>query len=151
MIVDPVVVIPDMLSKKASTKDKSRLESKNGKHPKIAIPNHDKVVRRKTCCKFSFLFTSRFVSTRSVPIKAATDADNRKALFFSSYINCTKNGISMNAPSIMRSTPIAKKTVLLLFIFDVGGYLKIFEIQHNKTLIISIFYLGNLINLLYCD
>jgi len=31
--------------------------------------------------------------------------------------------------------PIAKKTVLLLFIFDVGGYLKIFEIQHNKTLL----------------
>ncbi|GIS66886.1 MAG: hypothetical protein CM1200mP5_6700 [Candidatus Pelagibacterales bacterium] len=47
IIVDPVVVIPDMLSKKASTKDKSRLESKNGKHPKIAIPSHDKVVRRK--------------------------------------------------------------------------------------------------------
>jgi hypothetical protein len=112
IIVDPVVVIPDMLSKKASTNDKLRLESKNGKHPKIAIPNHDKVVRRKACCKFSFLFSSRFVSTRSVPIKAVTDADNRKVLFFSSYINCTKNGISMNAPNITRSTPIAKKTVL---------------------------------------
>ena len=135
IIVDPVVVIPDMLSKKASTKDRFRLESKNGKHPKIAILNHDKVVRRKTCCKFSFLFTSRFVSTKSVPIKAVTVAYNRKALFFSSYINCTKNGISMNAPNITSSIPIAKKTVLLLFIFDVGGYLKIFEIQHNKTLL----------------
>jgi len=41
----------------------------------------------------------------------------------------------MNTPSIMRSMPIAKKTVLLLFIFEVGGYLKIFEIQHNKTLL----------------
>ena len=41
----------------------------------------------------------------------------------------------MNAPNITRSTPIAKKTVLLLFIFDVGGYLKKFEIQHNKTLL----------------
>ena len=57
----------------------------------------------------------------------------------------------MNAPNIIRSTPVAKKTVLILFIFEDGGYLKIFEIQHNKTLIISIFYLGNLINLLYCD
>ena len=135
IIVDPVVVIPDMLSKKASTNDKLRSDNKNGIHPKIAIPNHDKVVRRKTCCKFSFLFTSRFVSTRSVPIKAVIDADNRKVLFFSSYINCTKNGISMNIPSITRSTPIAKKTVLLLFIFEVGGYLKIFEIQHNKPLL----------------
>ena len=41
----------------------------------------------------------------------------------------------MNAPSNIKSTPIAKKTVLLLFIFEVGGYLKIFEIQHNKTLL----------------
>ena len=41
----------------------------------------------------------------------------------------------MNIPNIIRSTPIAKKTVLLLFIFEVGGYLKIFEIQHNKTLL----------------
>ena len=59
----------------------------------------------------------------------------KKALFASSYINWIKNGISMNAPNIIRSTPIAKKTVLLLFIFEVGGYLKIFEIQHNKTLL----------------
>ena len=41
----------------------------------------------------------------------------------------------MNAPNIIRSTPIAKKTVLLLFIFEVGGYLKIFEIQHKKPLL----------------
>ena len=41
----------------------------------------------------------------------------------------------MNIPNIIRSTPIAKKTVLLLFIFEDGGYLKIFEIQHNKTLL----------------
>ena len=39
----------------------------------------------------------------------------------------------MNAPNITRRLPIAKKTVLLLFIFEVGGYFKIFEIQHNKT------------------
>jgi len=47
-----------MLSKKASTNDKSRLENKKGKQPKIAILNQDKVVRRKACCKFSFLFSS---------------------------------------------------------------------------------------------
>ena len=33
------------------------------------------------------------------------------------YKNSTKSGISMNVPSIIRRTPIAKKTVLLLFIF----------------------------------
>ena len=67
-------------------------------------------------------------------MKAVIDADDRKMPFSSSYIHWTKNGISMNIPNIIRSTPIAKKTVLLLFIFGVGGYLKIFEIQHNKTL-----------------
>ena len=44
------------------------------------------------------------------------EEDERKVLFISSYIHCTKNGISMNIPNIIRSTPVAKKTVLLLFI-----------------------------------
>ena len=112
MIVDPVVVIPDMLSKKESTNDKLRSDSKNGIHPKIAILNHDKVVRRKASCKFSFLFSSRFVRIKSIPINAVTDADDKNVLFSSPYINWIKNGISMNAPNIIRSTPIAKKTVL---------------------------------------
>ena len=54
---------------------------------------------------------------------------------FSSYINPTINGISMDIPNIIRSMPTAKKTVLLLFIFEIGDYLKIFEIQHNKSLL----------------
>ena len=135
MIVDPVVVIPDMLSKKESTNDKLRLDSKNGILPKKAMLNHDKVVRRKACCKFSFLLSSKLARTRSIPINTVTVADDRKVLFFSSYMSCTINGISMNTPSIIRSIPIAKKTVLLLFIFENGGYLKIIEIQHNKTLL----------------
>jgi len=112
IIVDPVVVIPDMLSKKESINDKLRSDSKNGIHPKIAILNHDKVVSKKACCKFIFLFSSRLARTKSIPINAVTDDDDKNVLFFSPYINCTKNGISMNAPSIIRSTPIAKKTVL---------------------------------------
>ena len=112
MIVDPVVVIPDILSKKESTNDKLRSDSKNGIHPKIAILNHDKVVRRKACCKFSFLLSSKFVRTKSIPINAVTDADDKNVLFFSPYINWIKNGISIDAPNIIRSTPIAKKTVL---------------------------------------
>ena len=112
MIVDPVVVIPDMLSKKESTNDKLRLDSKNGILPKKAMLNHDKVVRRKACCKFSFLFSSKFVRTKSIPINVVTEADDKNVLFSSPYINWIKNGISMDAPNIIRSTPIAKKTVL---------------------------------------
>ena len=38
-------------------------------------------------------------------------------------------------PILLAAHQLQKKTVLLLFIFEVGGYLKIFEIQHNKTLL----------------
>ena len=38
-------------------------------------------------------------------------------------------------PILLEAHQLQKKTVLLLFIFEVGGYLKIFEIQHNKTLL----------------
>ena len=48
IIVEPVVVIPDILSKKESTNDKLRSDNKNGIHPKIAILNHDKVVSKKS-------------------------------------------------------------------------------------------------------
>jgi len=126
-----VVVIPDILSKKESTNDKFRFDNKNGKHPKRAMLSHDKVVRRNACCKFSFLFLSAFVSMRSIPINIVIDDDTKKVLFFSLYINWTKSGISINTPKIIKSTPTAKKTVLLLFIFEQEGYLKIFKIQHN--------------------
>jgi hypothetical protein len=135
IIVEPVVVIPDILSKKESTIDKLRSENMNGIDPKTAMLNHDRVVKRKACCKFNFLFSSRLVRIRSIPINVVRAEEDKKVLFSSSYINSTINGISMNAPNIIRRMPIAKKTVLLLFIFDVADYLKIFEIQHNKTLL----------------
>ena len=112
IIVEPVVVIPDILSKKESTSEKLRLDSKKGIHPKIAILSQDKAVKRKACCKFSFLFSSRLVSTNNIPINDVTNADDKNVLFFWSYISCTKNGTSINSPNIIRSTPIAKKTVL---------------------------------------
>ena len=37
MMVEPVVVIPDILSKKALVKEKSMLEKTKGRDPKIAI------------------------------------------------------------------------------------------------------------------
>ena len=45
MIVDPVVVIPDILSKKAFVTENSILENINGKEPNIAILNHANAVR----------------------------------------------------------------------------------------------------------
>ena len=47
IIVDPVVVIPDMLSKNASVKLKSVLEKIKGKEPNIAILNHESAVSKK--------------------------------------------------------------------------------------------------------
>tara|TARA_Y100000996_G_scaffold70010_1_gene47269 strand:+ start:364 stop:513 length:150 start_codon:yes stop_codon:yes gene_type:complete len=49
MIVAPVVVIPDILSKKASVIDKFKSENINGIDPNIATPIHDNAVRRKAC------------------------------------------------------------------------------------------------------
>ena len=51
-IVAPVVVIPDMLSKKESVIDKFRSEKKNGRDPNVAMLNHDKAVNIKACCVF---------------------------------------------------------------------------------------------------
>jgi hypothetical protein len=53
-----------------------------------------------------------------MPINTVIPADDRKVLFSSLYKNCKKNGTSINAPNITRSTPMEKKTVLLLFIFE---------------------------------
>ena len=47
IIVDPVVVIPDMLSKKASVALKLMSENINGSEPKIAILNQDNAVKIK--------------------------------------------------------------------------------------------------------
>ena len=54
-MVDPVVVIPDMLSKKALVTDNSISRKNKGRDPKMAILNQDKAVNKKACCKFNFL------------------------------------------------------------------------------------------------
>ena len=48
-MVDPVVVIPDIDSKKASVKDNSKSEKIKGNDPKKAINTQLKVVRRNAC------------------------------------------------------------------------------------------------------
>ena len=67
IIVDPVVVMPDILSKKAFMNEKSKLEKIKGKDPKIAILNQESAVRRKACCRVNFLSWSRLDKKNSVP------------------------------------------------------------------------------------
>jgi hypothetical protein len=67
IIVDPVVVIPDILSKKAFTNEKFKSEKINGNDPNIAILNQDRAVRRKACCRVSFLSWSKFDKKNNVP------------------------------------------------------------------------------------
>lgn len=55
IIVEPVVVIPDILSKNASVIERSIVENIKGKDPKIAILSQESAVRRNACCKFNFL------------------------------------------------------------------------------------------------
>ena len=68
IIVEPVVVIPDMLSKKASLNVNSRLENMKGKDPKIAIPIQEREVNKNACCKFNYLFWCKFESKKRIPI-----------------------------------------------------------------------------------
>ena len=67
IIVEPVVVIPDILSKKASVIDISIEEKMKGKEPKTATLNQDKAVNKKACCKLTFLSWSIFVKKKSAP------------------------------------------------------------------------------------
>ena len=66
MIVEPVVVIPDILSKKAFVKENSILEKIKGREPKSAILNHDKEVNKKACCKLNFLSWSKLAKKNKV-------------------------------------------------------------------------------------
>ena len=62
-----MVVIPDILSKKALVNEKSRFEKKKGKDPKIATLSQDKAVNKKACCKFNLFSWSRFDKKNNVP------------------------------------------------------------------------------------
>ena len=67
IIVEPVVVIPDILSKKALVREKLTLEKIKGSDPNIAILNHDKAVNKKACCKFNFFSWSRLDKKNNMP------------------------------------------------------------------------------------
>ena len=76
IIVDPVVVIPDILSKKASVKFKLSSEKINGKEPKIAIDNHVSAVKINAWGRSIFLLWSKLDKKNNTPkIIVIIDAD----------------------------------------------------------------------------
>jgi len=81
--VEPVVVIPDMLSKNASLKERFNADNKKGILPKIATISHAIVENKKVCCKFKRYSFSIFVSINKMPIKIVINEDDRKLWLFS--------------------------------------------------------------------
>ena len=67
IIVDPVVVIPDILSKNESVIESSKEEKINGNEPNIAILNQERAVNKKACCRFSFLSWLRLDKKNKTP------------------------------------------------------------------------------------
>ena len=67
IIVDPVVVIPDILSKKASVIESSRAEKTKGKEPNIATLSHESAVNKNACCRFNFLSWFKFDKKNKTP------------------------------------------------------------------------------------
>jgi hypothetical protein len=112
IIVEPVVVIPDMLSKKESVIDNSRLEKINGREPNIAIVNQESAVNKKACCKFNFLSWFRLDKKNNTPniIEIMAAPINEESN--SEYIICVKIGINIEIPRIICKIPKVKKTVL---------------------------------------
>ena len=78
IIVAPVVVIPDILSKKASLKEKGWLDNKNGKLPKIATVTQARVENKKVCLKFNLKSFSKLANTHRIPINIVTKEDEIK-------------------------------------------------------------------------
>ena len=77
-IVDPVVVIPYMLSKKASVKLKFSSEKINGKEPNIAIESHERAVNINACGRSMFLLWSKLDKKNNTPkIIVIIDADTK--------------------------------------------------------------------------
>ena len=83
----PVVVIPDMLSKKASLKESSKFDNTKGILPKKAMLIHAKEENKNACLRFNCFSLVKLVKTIRIPIIIVMIEDEKKLLLFSSYIN----------------------------------------------------------------
>ena len=61
------MVIPDILSKKESVIDNSRVEKIKGKEPNIAILNQERAVNKNACYRFNFLSWFKFAKKNKTP------------------------------------------------------------------------------------
>ena len=73
-----MVVIPDILSKKASLIVKLTVDSINGIDPKIAMKIQANVENKNVCCKLSLNSDSRFASMNNIPKNIVMNADAKK-------------------------------------------------------------------------
>ena len=78
IIVAPVVVIPDILSKKASLKVNSFVDNKKGKLPNTAIITQANVENKKVCLKFNLNSFSKLANTNRMPMKIVMNEDEIK-------------------------------------------------------------------------
>ena len=85
--VEPVVVIPDMLSKNASLKESSKFDNTKGILPKKAMLIHAKEENKNACLRFNCFSLVKLVKTIRIPIIIVMIEDEKKLLLFSSYIN----------------------------------------------------------------
>ena len=104
MIVAPVVVIPDILSKNASLKLKFCEDNKKGKLPKVATIIHANEENKKVCLKLSLNSFSRLAKTKFVPL-GGINLNNLSKL---KIVNCESIAISS---LIKDHTVIAQKNL----------------------------------------
>jgi len=76
--VEPVVVIPDILSKNESLNEKLRSERIKGIEPKKATAIHAKDENKKVCLRFNWYFSCKLANTNITPIKIVINEDDRK-------------------------------------------------------------------------
>ena len=81
IIVAPVVVIPDILSKKASLNENVWFDSMKGRLPNIATVTQASVENKNVCLKFNFKSFSRLASMHKIPINIVTKDDEIKQNF----------------------------------------------------------------------
>jgi hypothetical protein len=77
-MVEPVVVIPDIDSKKESVKERFKEEYMNGIEANNVMATQEKVVIIKACLIFSILSSVWFEITIKEPIKMEKIDDNKK-------------------------------------------------------------------------
>jgi len=81
--VEPVVVIPDILSKNASLNESFKFERIKGILPKIAILIQAREENKNACLRLNCFSLVRLVSIVKIPMKIVMTEEEKKLLLFS--------------------------------------------------------------------